>query len=161
MKYTLAVLCTLVVTANAFGVAPTGSCSNTALYLLPTQGNQLVAASSSAYEEHDGQYVKTEDSSAALHPRYPSISAARSFASKVFSLPASLLHPHPKEIPDEVIFPVTGFQYVRDKADHCRVLPTVSNPSCRLPADEKPVFGWYSPVCRLDYFSDDLYSKKP
>jgi hypothetical protein len=163
MKYTLVFLGASAAIANAFCVAPSTGAPrcNTALHLLPTQGNQLVAASSSAYEERDEHDVKVDETAAAA-TRFQSIAAARSFVSQIFSLPASLLHPHPaKEIPDEVLFPVTGFQYVSDKKDHCRVLPTVSNPSCRLPSSNEPVYGWYSSACRLDCASEEMYSEKP
>lgn len=170
MKYnnTLAFLCAAFAarTANAFGVfAPRAG--NTALHLLPTQGNQLVAASSSAYDgEHDEDHhhpVKTTSKVEAVKQQRSAIAAARSFAAAVFSLPSSLLHPHPaKEIPDEVLYPITGFQYVLDQPGHCRVLPTVSNPSCSLPQKEQPIYGWYSPACRLDSTLDDeTYAAHP
>jgi hypothetical protein len=151
------------------------------LYLLPTQGNQLIAASSSAYDnehqldenEHHHHHATTTGGGKS------SLATARAFVAAVFSRPASLLHPHPaKETfsvtnfsnnDDEVVFPITGFQYVRDRTTrdgHCRVLPTVGNPSCRLNNNSKKqevVFGWYSPACRLNLMLEDeiMYASHP
>ena len=90
-------------------------------------------------------------------PQYRSLSSARSFVAAVFSLPASLMHPHPNKevILNGVLFPITGFHFVSDKPDHCRALSSVCNPSCRLPAANEAVYGWYSPACHLNQFSDE------
>jgi hypothetical protein len=82
----------------------------------------------------------------------------------ICSLPASLLQREGmvddccENEGDVVYFPIIGFQYVRDKPDHCRALPTISNPSCHIltPIQEKEsTYGWYSTVCCLNWYNND------
>lgn len=166
-------------TADAFGVQrPTSSSSSalspvathhsrrsttttTSLNLLPTQGSQLVAACNAAYCPSEDTPA-TSASTAAASTVTPA--AARAFVARVFSLPSSMIRRHPlpkmeglpadtETTKDVTYFPVVGFQYVRDAPHHCTALPTVSNPSCRLPTahqNSEPVFGWFTAACPLD-----------
>lgn len=171
--------------AAAFGVGPGArlSSSATALHLLPTQGAQLAAASSCAYDgpvkeeavkqlEEVGA-VPQPSSSSSQKPQTPpqhSKKSARSFVSRVFSLPSTLLHPkeaEKKELEeDSMVYPVVGFKFVCDKSHHFRALPTISNPSCRLTPANEDLVGYYSPACHLDCSSNDdddvgTYSQMP
>lgn len=151
--------------------------TTTSLSLLPSQGNQLAAAWTAACSSDD---VDTDDLEATMAVKECGVSpdttetksAARKFVSKVFSLPSSMIkrHPHPtvegfdessslwdaavedssSSDDDVVLFPVVGFTYVKDAPHHVRALPTISTPSCRLPAQGEYVVGWFSRACKLE-----------
>ena len=160
--------------------------TNSLLFLLPSQGAQLAAAGSCAYDQDqqkhsnsnkktgdqdheysvhrtDGGGTITEISPASSHHSH---SLARSFVSRVFSLPATLLHPRENRDDDEdcILYPVVGFQLVHDDDTHfCRAFPTTSNPSCRLMPTNQELVGYYSPACHLNCDGDDdiQYSQRP
>lgn len=141
-------------TADAFATQRPQRHSAVSLSLLPDQASDLVAASIAAYSALD------EATPASSNKQ--TLTAARALAFRVFSLPSSLIkrHPHPKSegLPvsttraptsppeDYVMFPVIGFQLVRDAPDHCVALPTASVASCRLPNRNEPLYGWFHPV---------------
>ena len=163
--------------------------TNSILFLLPSQGAQLAAAGSCAYDQdkqkhtlsnktadqqyhdntvpltHKGEDTSTEISFAASS--HHSHSVARSFVSRVFSLPATLLHPRENNDSDDEqcsLYPVVGFQLVHDDDTHfCRAFPTTSNPSCRLMPTNQELVGYYSPACHLNCDGDDdiQYSQRP
>jgi hypothetical protein len=138
--------------------------SAVSLNLSPDQASDLVAGSNAAYSPRDDDdYLTAPTVPVALGKQTKT--ATRAFAARVFSLPSTLIkrHPHPKSegLPsstsspstspvDHVMFPVIGFQYVRDAPDHCTALPTVSVASCRLPIRNEPVYGWYGPASFLE-----------
>lgn len=148
----------------AFTIAPLASPRNSALDLLPTQASELVAASQSAYprklDQDDDEPEILPAVTAADMPK------ARSFAQRVFSIPSSMIkrHPHPlsEGLPKEVmstapvpleddeegvvLFPITGYRLVKDASDHSRALPTISNPSCRIPQRNEELHGWFRPT---------------
>lgn len=166
--------------------------ATTALNLLPTQGKQLEAAMNAAYvpasidmEEEDifGDALSVSDCTKALEKQQKKM-VARAFVSRVFSLPSSMIrrHPHPnleglpnfigsdrpktlfnhaydEERDDVVLFPLVGFRFVQD-----RVLPTQSNPSCRLrnigAMNGESFYGSFSPACHLDIYSHN-YAAAP
>ena len=127
---------------------------------------------------------------AVTHERPPLSQSARSFVSRVFSLPSHIIrgHPHPSleglssasssassgeedsfdwdtASPDDdvVLFPLVGFQCDQDGPNHYRTLPSKSNAACRLrPAgsEEEKVVGWFSKACHLDLFGDH-YCEEP
>ena len=162
--------------------------TNSILFLLPSQGAQLAAAGSCAYDQDQQKHSRsnkktgdqdheysvllkdaggtiTEISPASSHHSH---SLARSFVSRVFSLPATLLHPRENRDDDNdedcILYPVVGFQLFQDDDTHfCRALPTTSNPSCRLLPPNQMLVGYYSPACHLKYDGDDdtKYSQKP
>jgi len=78
-----------------------------------------------------------------------------------FSL-SNFLHRGEKQ--EEVLkYPVVGFLFCSEtgKSD-CAVLPTMSHPSCRIRTcreNEEPLYGWYSPACKLDLFAEDVCHK--
>jgi len=141
----------------------------TVLFLLPTQGAQLAAAGSSLY---DDMMVPTgkggEDSDVPTAVEGVTVSSnthankARSFVSRVFTLPATLLHPKENEDDKDsvVVYPVVGFKFANGGS---RALPTISNPSCRLPPSTKneQLVGFYSPACHLDCDDDSKYTQMP
>lgn len=57
---------------------------------------------------------------------------------------------------DVVLFPLIGFTFCRN-GNQVVPLPTQSNVSCRLPrrskVDQEQVYGWYSPVCKLNMYA--------
>ncbi len=123
------------------------------LHLVPGQGNQLVAA-------YNAAACKNEDSDSEESPIIITEETPRNFVTKVFNLPSVRLHPYPKaegvdSDSDVVYYPMTGFTFCRN-GDRVIALPTTSNVSCRLPNRNEEVFGWFSPVCKLDLYSDDL-----
>jgi hypothetical protein len=141
--------------------------SETRLHLLPTQGNQLIAASTVVYDEEStgnsnvaaprdqGDAIGSSDRETASVYSTAKRSMATAARSLVNAVVQSTL-PHSKEN-NEVLFPLTGFTLIRDKPDHYRVLPTTANPSCRLPSCKRDeiLYGWFSPACPLDTFAHD------
>jgi hypothetical protein len=148
--------------------APLGA-GETRLHLLPTQGNQLIAASTVVYDE------ESTGGSAVAAPRdhgdanrSARETAKRSMATAARSLVNAVVQstlPHAAKENDEVLFPLNGFTLIRDKPDHYRVLPTAANPSCRLPSCSRDeiLYGWFSPACPLDTFAhdDETYAAHP
>jgi len=67
---------------------------------------------------------------------------------------------------DIVLFPLVGFTFCRN-GNQVVPLPTQSNVSCRLPrrskVDQEQVYGWYSPVCKLNMYAtnEDDYCTAP
>ena len=125
------------------------------LNLVPGQGNQLVAAYNAA------TCKKNEDDDDATPAPVTIQESPRTFVKKVFHLPSVRRHPYPKAEgldnhieSDVVYYPMIGFTFCRN-GDRVIALPTKSNVSCRLPIQEEEVYGWFSPVCKLDLYSDD------
>lgn len=163
--------------------------TNSLLFLLPSQGAQLAAAGSCAYDQdqqkhsrsnrttadqdHENTVPLTDGGNIIINEISPAVShhsqnLARSFVSRIFSLPASLLHPRENGNDDKdvdcILYPVVGFQLVQDDDTHfCRALPTTSNPSCRLLPPNQVLVGYYSPACHLkcDGKDDTKYCQKP
>ncbi|EEC44461.1 predicted protein [Phaeodactylum tricornutum CCAP 1055/1] len=186
MKCRILITCLLVGSlVDAFTVSFPGSFqSTTAVFLKPKQGKQLEAAFNAAYTPNkdqvginDAPVVPSVAEGNALHElRSSPTSAALSFVQRVFSLPSSMIkrHPHPKieglpTLPresadsfhdDVILYPVVGFTFVRDAKDHCRALPKLPNPSCRIYASQEPLYGWFSPACTLNPFADDYCAKR-
>jgi hypothetical protein len=145
-------------TTDAFATQRPQRYSTVSLNLSPDQASDLVAASNAQYRPRDDDDYLT----APAVPVTPAPTNARAFAARVFSLPSSLIkrHPHPKSeglpvlttssLDDYVMYPVIGFQYVRDSPGHCTALPTVSVASCRLPILDEPVYGWYGAASVLE-----------
>lgn len=122
------------------------------LHLVPGQGNQLVAAYNAATCKNDDD----EDDAVATKTMNET---PRNFVNKVFNLPSVRRHPHPKAEgvdpeSDVVYYPMIGFTFCRN-GDRVIALPTKSHVSCRLPNRNEEVYGWFSPVCKLDLYSDD------
>jgi hypothetical protein len=161
--------------AFVMNVATLGA-GETRLHLLPTQGNQLIAASTVVYDEESTGTSSTvaapsdqgdADRSDRETKSYYS-TAKRSMATAARSLVNAVVQstlPHTAKENDEVLFPLTGFTLIRDKPDHYRVLPTTTNPSCRLPSctRDEILYGWFSPACPLDNFAhdDEMYASHP
>eukprot|EP00542_Grammatophora_oceanica_P022013 CAMPEP_0194033414 /NCGR_PEP_ID=MMETSP0009_2-20130614/6122_1 /TAXON_ID=210454 /ORGANISM="Grammatophora oceanica, Strain CCMP 410" /LENGTH=171 /DNA_ID=CAMNT_0038674107 /DNA_START=122 /DNA_END=637 /DNA_ORIENTATION=+ len=132
--------------------------SPSSLFLKPSQGPQLVAAWESSTCPHPKHYddLEKEGEEEDAHK-----SAAREFVARLFSLPASLLHPRKEEHHDEedlVKFPVVGFRYSPGSKQ-----PIATSGSCRIPLHlhNEEVFGWYSKACFLQPFDSDSYAKNP
>jgi hypothetical protein len=57
-----------------------------------------------------------------------------------------------------VIFPLVGFTFCQN-GNRVVALPTQSNVSCRLSfrstTKKEDVYGWYSPVCKLNLYAAD------
>ena len=106
-------------------------------------------------------------------------SAARTVVSRIFSIPGAIMGRHPAAAPtildgfdtqgivgsrdstpdnEVVLYPIVGFQFVQVDPQTVRVLPTVSNPSCRIfNKDDQELYGWFSSACRLESFDSDHY----
>lgn len=151
--------------------------ASTALNLLPEQGKQLEAAMNAAYSQtsdlvEEEEKVAASTTATVVSQKHRKV-AARAFVSRVFSLPSSMIrrHPHPtleglpsfaqdsEEKRDVVLFPLVGFRFVQDEPNHYRVLPTQSNPSCRLrntgKGEPEALFGWFSEACPLNLYSEN------
>jgi hypothetical protein len=118
---------------------------------LPGQGNQLVAAYTAATCQEEDQAVPVMD-----HPEDDRTSAAaRSFASRLFSLPSTLRKRSQND--DVVLYPLVGFKFVHHE-DKFIALPTKSHMSCRLPSarNNEEVYGFFSPACSLDLYATDI-----
>lgn len=131
------------------------SAPRTSLALVPDQGKQLVAASCTVYKEKQVDSDTESDVMIDTKETAPPTERARTFVSRVFSLPAALRHPYVAEM----VFPLVGFRRCQSNDGETRWLPTQSNASCRLPPtiSKEPVVGWYSPICRLSCTDDDMY----
>lgn len=141
---------------SAFRRTPISSPA-TELNLVPGQGNQLVAAYNAATCKKDDEEDDDSTPVAVTIQESP-----RTFVNKVFHLPSVRRHPYPKAEgldthhgeSDVVYYPMIGFTFCRN-GDRVIALPTKSNVSCRLPCRDEEVYGWFSPVCKLDLYSDD------
>lgn len=146
---------------------PKSPAGSSKLGLVPDQGNHLVAAYNAACMEHE--MTKNEATSVAAaaaataapirvdkHLHGP-IGASKSFLARVFHLP-TVRHPKEEKDLDVVYYPMIGFRFF---ADIDTVFPTTSHNCCVLPTQdqkEEEVFGWFSPSCDLDFFSEDICS---
>jgi hypothetical protein len=159
--------------AEAFVAAPQSARQQTSLNLLPCQGNQLKAAyNAGTCKSDETTATGTQEVVVEEQNRGPA-AAARSFASRLFSLPSSVIKRYPnheaEEIPegfsvwrrkekkqdDVVLYPVIGFHFVQSDGRFI-ALPTVSHASCPIHRNQdEDVFGWYSPACKLDHFAED------
>jgi len=149
----------------------------TPLHLVPGQGNQLAAYNAANYKNEKNDDDDIDDVEEEEFKFIPTISveqtaepAARSFVQRAFNLPSNKIrrHPHPKaewvetspptsDEKDVVLYPVLGFTFCRN-GDRVVALPTTSNVSCRLPtrsSKHEELYGWFSPVCKLDMYSED------
>eukprot|EP00428_Durinskia_dybowskii_P052666 CAMPEP_0170330176 /NCGR_PEP_ID=MMETSP0116_2-20130129/66018_1 /TAXON_ID=400756 /ORGANISM="Durinskia baltica, Strain CSIRO CS-38" /LENGTH=182 /DNA_ID=CAMNT_0010583339 /DNA_START=119 /DNA_END=667 /DNA_ORIENTATION=- len=136
-------------------------CPTLQLNLVPGQGNQLVAAYNAATCKKDEEDNDGVDGSTPAPVTTSVQESSRTFVNKVFHLPSVRRHPYPKAEgldnhieSDVVYYPMIGFTFCRN-GDRVIALPTKSNVSCRLPVQEEQVYGWFSPVCKLDLYSDD------
>lgn len=129
------------------------------LQLVPEQANQLVAAYTAGLKDFE-DLEDLEDEIANMPPKINEQNP-RNFVQRAFNLPA---RKHPKEDGDVVVYPLVGFTFCQN-GDRVVALPTKSNVSCRLlPISHKEavVYGWYSPVCKLDmYAPEDSYCQAP
>jgi len=128
------------------------------LGLVPDQGNQLVAAynaitTEQENEDGNGDPVATGikvDKAVDQHQK-GSLGMARSFLAMVFNLPTVR---HPAE--DVVYYPMLGFRFFEGLDT---VFPTISHNCCVMPTKsqkKEEVFGWFSPSCQLDLFSENI-----
>ncbi|CAJ1934994.1 unnamed protein product [Cylindrotheca closterium] len=132
--------------------------SATALHLKSGQGNQLVAAFNAAAvkKDHDDDFVAAATNAVLeqqKHETAPANPEARSLAARLFSLD---FNNHAKD--DVVYYPLVGFKMVHHEG---RVipLPTSSTACCQIPTREQAdqeVYGWFSPACHLDLYSEDI-----
>lgn len=136
------------------------------LHLLPDQGNQLVAAYNAiSIEKNDSKEETTTngvenatnievDKNVEGNHQRGAIAASKSFLARVFHLP-SARHPG-EDVGDVVYYPMVGFRFFEGIDT---VFPTTSHVSCVMPTKsqkEEEVFGWFSPSCQLDLFSEDI-----
>jgi hypothetical protein len=162
--------------AAAFSVAPTtlptavasGTSSSTAVYLRPAEGKQLAAASVCIYstmpsDVDEDILTRSSSSSSSASCKNTRLQSARAFVSRLFHMPSAIWHHAEEECEEKFeLFPVVGFRVVMDSPNHCTYLPTSSvNPVCHLHSNHvknnEQVYGWWSPVCRLEY--DDNENK--
>jgi len=138
------------------------------LSLVPGQGNQLVAACNAAnLHSDDHRSAACSDNEADGNP-----SNARSFVSKVFSLPSAIIS-HKRPPCDEALFsfthffhkkedivwyPLVGFCFVKNDNGDCIPLPTASIGACPIRPRyvDQDVFGWFGPACKLDLYASDV-----
>jgi len=101
--------------------------------------------------------------------------AAREFAWRVFSIPSHIIPngalPNPfdhnevcidEKQDDVVLFPIVGFTFVKGENEEVIVLPSPdgSGGACNIDSvrqtKELPLYGWFSPCCKLgDLYADD------
>ncbi len=162
-------LLALSATTEAFAPAAAQSGTPTALNLLPNQGCQLAAAAAAAQctkkenksFEEEGKQTKSKSKTATP------TNAARELAKRIFNLPAQVLKVaedssskgFPFEIIadhelDEVVYPVVGFQFVKLESGSMRAVPSPNAVgACNInsihQSNTQPVYGWFSPACRL------------
>jgi hypothetical protein len=148
-----------------FAVAPKARApSSSARYLVPEQGCQLRAAWEAASASHhdDTNHHDTMQSSTTAHHLTPA-SAAHALASRLFSLPASLLHPHFSETADVVYYPIVGFHYTLLSSKPLPTTPFPTAAACRIPPPptSERLYGWFSPGCHLNHPDSDDYLQEP
>lgn len=136
--------------ADAFATLPqSNTASTSALNLLPSQGNQLVAAYNAiSVENAEAAPIKVDKD-------VSDTSNKKNFLTRVFQLP-SMKHPGQKKETDIVYYPMVGFRFFEGIDS---VFPTTSHVSCMMPTKsqkEEEVFGWYSSSCKLDLFADNV-----
>jgi len=153
--------------------------SSTALYLLPSQGCQLAAASAAAsVKEEDHNIINNRSSPDLIDGNHPELSAqsitptqaARVFAWRVFSIPTHILpngaSNNEVRIDDKqddvVLFPIVGFTFVKGENEEVQILPSPDGSvgACNIDSirqtKELPLYGWFSPCCKLgDVYADD------
>ena len=136
--------------ADAFATLPqSNTASSTAMNLLPSQGNQLVAAYNAISVEN------TEAAPIQVEKDVSDTSEKKNFLTRVFQLPP-IKHPGQNKEDDVVYYPMVGFRFFEGIDS---VFPTTSHVSCMMPTKsqkEEEVFGWYSSSCKLDLFSDNV-----
>lgn len=171
------------VTTSSSSATATATATATCLNLVPGQGGQLVAAYNAARIKEEAKTAAAADATAIAYEETEDgivvvPAAHRNLIRRAFSLPSSMIkrHPHPKEeglestttnedetkqqqqhhkAEDIVYYPVVGFTFCKN-GDRVVALPTKSNVSCRLSSTHKEdVYGWFSPVCKLDLYSED------
>jgi hypothetical protein len=135
--------------------------------LRPAEGKQLAAASVCIYssmpsdlgEEKLTRSSSSSPTAATTSCKTTRLQSARAFVSRLFHMPSSIWHHAEEEEEKFELFPVVGFRVVMDSPNHCTFLPTSSvNPVCHLHTSAKnneEVYGWWSPVCRLEYDDDN------
>jgi hypothetical protein len=161
MKKTALTLACLIGSASGFACLPSREASSSccsALNLLPGQGNELVAAYNAAtFQENEQEEDQAVPVTLEMdHPKDDRASAAaRSFASRLFSLPSTLIKRSQNY--DVVLYPMVGFKFVHHE-DKFIALPTKSHMSCRLPSarNDEEVYGFFSPACSLDLYATDI-----
>lgn len=152
----------------------------TLLQLVPGQGNQLAAYNAAHHkDEEDVQDNDEADNDFEALPMAITVgsepdaanSNSRNLVKRAFNLPSNMIrrHPHPKveliesptaskssnTLEDIVLYPLVGFTFCRN-GDRVVALPTTSNVSCCVPISHKgELYGWFSPVCKLDMYSED------
>ncbi len=153
---------------GGFTVAPkTRVLSSSARCLVPEQGCQLKAAWEAASASHhdDINHPDNKQSSTTAHHVQAHLmtpaSAARTFASRLFYLPDSLLHPHSSETADVVYYPIVGFHYTLLSSKPLPTTPFPTAAACRIPPTSESVYGWFSPGCRLNHPDSDDYLQDP
>ncbi|CAB9522168.1 expressed unknown protein [Seminavis robusta] len=151
----------------------TGRNKNTQLDLVPAQGAQLAAAFTVACEKKIPPAATADETSISL------LAKTKAKMSRIFSIPGAIMGRHPAAAPallefgalvvdkeevvdDVVLYPLVGFQFVKGKNGDAVVLPTQSNPSCRISnLPDQEVYGWYCTACRLDSIYSDTYCEEP
>jgi hypothetical protein len=128
------------------------------LNLMPGQGSQLVAAynAASCQKEQGKSQIDIKVRTDVTDHEEQALNAARSFASRLFSVPSALISGRQQD--DIVLYPLVGFKLVHYD-DQVIVLPTKSHVACRLPSskmDEEGVVGWFSPACSLNLYAEDI-----
>lgn len=137
-----------------------------ALHLTPSQGNQLIAASSTAYgvlddDDDDNNHIDHDkvatvsvrsksNTILSLRQRFGLLNSNNNRYDPLYDEETGFIydeyHHHDDkndniehhQYPDHVeIFPIVGFVYVQDSPDHSRPLPTISNVSCQLHYQEE------------------------
>jgi len=160
----------LSLTNSAEGFAPSAklpqrSKSNGCLNLKPEQGCQLAAAFEATLLSSAVPTVSNPNPNPSTKEHKEHLKAARAFVSRVFSLPASLRHPHPSEIlnnpnkeDDVVFFPIVGFQFVNGQP-----LPTKARACCSIhpTSHDEEVYGWFTPSCPLQELESQEYCSEP
>ncbi len=151
----------LAIQTDAFAALPqsktvsTCSSSATTLNLLPSQGNQLVAAYNAISVEKEAPETASIKVDKSVADDETNEENKKNFLTRVFHLP-SIKHPGQNKEDDVVYYPMVGFRFFEGIDS---VFPTTSHVSCIMPTKsqkEEVVYGWFSSSCKLDVFSEDV-----
>mmetsp|Transcript_16392 Transcript_16392/g.29398 ORF Transcript_16392/g.29398 Transcript_16392/m.29398 type:complete len:236 (-) Transcript_16392:347-1054(-) len=93
------------------------------------------------------------------HPTLEGLKETPSSSSSSAVFPYNFIPHHQEQHEDVVLYPIVGFRFVPDSKNGGKsvALPTTFHAACRLPMNRnEDVYGWFSPGCKLDLYSEDV-----
>lgn len=146
MNLNICVLLALVVFSDGFSVRPelSPNLSRSSLKLRPDQGEELALAFENGCRK--GMSTMCSDTQKAQARLIAVSRRCRGLFRFLTHFPFKFLHLF-RQYKDFVLYPIIGFTFVKDRPNHCNVLPNASNPSYGLfkPNEDEVEIGWFRP----------------